>query len=692
MVKVGKKIVKFRVPILILSIILLIPAVWGYVNTRINYDVLTYLPEDIETMQGQEIMTNDFGIGAFSMLMVDGMEDKEIVKLKEKVEKVDGVENVLWYDSLADISVPQSVLPSKLYDEYNTEDGTMMAVFFKDGTSSDETMKAITEIRKITGEQCFLSGMSAIVEDTKELAEKETPLYVLIAVALSALVLAITMESIFVPVLFLLSIGIAIVYNLGTNVFFGEISYITKALAAVLQLGVTMDYSIFLMHSYQEQQMRYNGDKERAMAHAISQTFSSVIGSSVTTVAGFIALCFMSFTLGKDIGIVMAKGVIFGVLVCVTVLPSMILCCDKLIEKTKHKPLLPDIGRISDKVTKRYVIYVVAFVILLFPAIYGNNHTGVYYNLDESLPKDLPSVIANTKLKEDYNMNTTHMILVDSSVAGSDVKKMSQEIEKVDGVKWVLGLDNLVGSGVPADMLPESVTGMLKNDKYQLLMVNSTYKVATDKVNKQIEQIDKIMDKYDKGAMLVGEGPLTKDLINITDTDFKRVSAVSIGIVFVIILLLFKSVTIPVILVGVIEFAIFVNMGIPFYTGTKLPFVASIVIGTIQLGATVDYAILMTTRYQRERSRGAGKFDAITTAHKFSAQSIIVSALSFFAATIGVGLYSNIDMISSLCILMARGALISMVVVVLILPSLFMVFDKIIVKTSKGFRPSGLKS
>lgn len=692
MVKVGKKIVKFRVPILILSIILLIPAVWGYVNTRINYDVLTYLPEDIETMQGQEIMTNDFGIGAFSMLMVDGMEDKEIVKLKEKVEKVDGVENVLWYDSLADISVPQSVLPPKLYDEYNTEDGTMMAVFFKDGTSSDETMKAITEIRKITGEQCFLSGMSAIVEDTKELAEKETPLYVLIAVALSALVLAITMESIFVPVLFLLSIGIAIVYNLGTNVFFGEISYITKALAAVLQLGVTMDYSIFLMHSYQEQQVRYNGDKERAMAHAISQTFSSVIGSSVTTVAGFIALCFMSFTLGKDIGIVMAKGVIFGVLVCVTVLPSMILCCDKLIEKTKHKPLLPDIGRISDKVTKRYVIYVVTFVILLFPAIYGNNHTGVYYNLDESLPKDLPSVIANTKLKEDYNMNTTHMILVDSSVAGSDVKKMSQEIEKVDGVKWVLGLDNLVGSGVPADMLPESVTGMLKNDKYQLLMVNSTYKVATDKVNKQIEQIDKIMDKYDKGAMLVGEGPLTKDLINITDTDFKRVSAVSIGIVFVIILLLFKSVTIPVILVGVIEFAIFVNMGIPFYTGTKLPFVASIVIGTIQLGATVDYAILMTTRYQRERSRGAGKFDAITTAHKFSAQSIIVSALSFFAATIGVGLYSNIDMISSLCILMARGALISMVVVVLILPSLFMVFDKIIVKTSKGFRPSGLKS
>jgi len=692
MVAFGKKVVKFRIPILIISILLLIPAGLGYVNTRVNYDVLTYLPEDIETMQGQDILVKDFGTGAFSMFIVDGMEDKDVSALKAKIEKVDHVQKVLWYDSLADISMPKSMMPKDVYEVFNSDTGTMMAIFFDEGTSSDGTMEAIGEIRKLAGKPCFLSGMSAIVTDTKNLAEKETPLYVLIAVVLAVIVLGLTMDSYFIPLLFMLSIGMAIIYNLGSNYFLGEISYITKALAAVLQLGVTLDYSIFLMHSYQEQQVRYNGDKERAMAHAISQTFSSVIGSSVTTVAGFIALCFMSFTLGKDIGIVMAKGVIFGVLVCVTVLPSMILCCDKLIEKTKHKPLLPDIGRISDKVTKRYVIYVVAFVILLFPAIYGNNHTGVYYNLDESLPKNLPSVIANTKLKEDYNMNTTHMILVDSSVAGSDVKKMSQEIEKVDGVKWVLGLDNLVGSGVPADMLPESVTGMLKNDKYQLLMVNSTYKVATDKVNKQIEQIDKIMDKYDKGAMLVGEGPLTKDLINITDTDFKRVSAVSIGIVFVIILLLFKSITIPVILVGVIEFAIFVNMGIPFYTGTKLPFVASIVIGTIQLGATVDYAILMTTRYQRERSRGAGKFDAITTAHKFSAQSIIVSALSFFAATIGVGLYSNIDMISSLCILMARGALISMVVVVLILPSLFMVFDKIIVKTSKGFRPSGLKS
>ena len=687
MVKFGKKIVKYRVTILILSVLLLIPSVWGYVHTRINYDVLTYLPEDIETMQGQEIMTEDFGIGAFSMLMVDGMEDKDVAKLKEQVEQVDGVAKVMWYDSVADVSVPQSMLPDTLYDIYNTDQGTMMAVFFEGGTSSDETMEAVTQIRKVTGEQCFLSGMSAIVQDTKELAEKETPLYVLIAVLLSVLVLALTMDSFFVPILFLLSIGMAIIYNLGSNVFFGEISYITKALAAVLQLGVTMDYSIFLMHSYEEQQVRYDGDKERAMAHAISQTFSSVIGSSVTTIAGFIALCFMSFTLGKDIGIVMAKGVMFGVITCVTVLPSMILCCDKLIEKTKHRPLLPNISKISDKVTKKYLVYVVLFLVLLFPAIYGNNHTSVYYNLDESLPEDLPSVIANTKLKEDYKMNTTHMILVDSSLPAHEVNRMTKEIDKVDGVKWVLGLDELVGPGIPSDMIPDSISSMLKNDQYQLLMVNSEYKVASDQVNRQIEKIDEILDRYDENAMLVGEGPLTKDLITITDTDFKRVSAVSIGIVFLIILILFRSVTLPVILVGIIEFSIFVNMGIPFYTGTKLPFVASIVIGTIQLGATVDYAILMTTRYKRERNHGAGKYDAITTAHKFSAQSIIVSAFSFFAATIGVGLYSNIDMISSLCILMARGALISMIVVIFVLPSMFMVFDRVIVKTSKDFLP-----
>ena len=687
MVAFGKKVVKFRIPILIISILLLIPAGLGYVNTRVNYDVLTYLPEDIETMQGQDILVKDFGTGAFSMFIVDGMEDKEVSALKAKIENVEHVQKVLWYDSLADISMPKSMIPKDVYEVFNSDTGTMMAIFFDEGTSSDGTMEAIGEIRKLAGKQCFLSGMSAIVTDTKNLAEKETPLYVLIAVVLAVIVLGLTMDSYFIPLLFMLSIGMAIMYNLGSNYFFGEISYITKALAAVLQLGVTLDYSIFLMHSYEEQQVRYNGDKERAMAHAISQTFSSVIGSSVTTVAGFIALCFMTFTLGMDIGVVMVKGVILGVIACVTILPSMILCCDKWIMKTMHKPFLPDIGKISDKVTKRYMIYVILFLVLLFPAIYGNNHTAVYYNLDETLPKDLPSIIANEKLKKDYDMNTTHMILVDSSVESADVAKMIDKMDDVDGVKWALGLDALIGPAIPQSMIPDSVTDMLKNDKYQLLLVNSEYKVASDELNAQIKDLNKILHKYDKGGMLIGEGPLTADLIDITDTDFKTVSMVSIGIIFVIILILFKSISLPVILVGVIEFAIFVNMGIPYYTGTKLPFVASIVIGTIQLGSTVDYAILMTTRYKRERNHGAEKYDSITTAHRASAQSIMVSALSFFAATIGVGLYSNIDMISSLCILMARGAIISMIVVIFVLPSMFMVFDKVIVKTSKGFLP-----
>jgi len=687
MVNFGKKVVKYRALILIISVLLLIPAAFGYLNTRVNYDVLTYLPKDIETMEGQDIMVEDFGIGAFSMFVVDGMENKDVVKLKEKIEAVDHVENVLWYDSIMDISVPESMLPDELYEVFNSDTGTMMAIFFDDTTSADGTMEAVKEIRRIADKQCFLSGMSGIVLDTKELSEHETPIYVLIAVLLSTIVLGLTMDSFFVPILFLLSIGMAIVYNLGSNILMGEISYITKALAAVLQLGVTMDYSIFLMHSYEEQQVRFGGDKERAMAHAISQTFSSVIGSSITTVAGFIALCFMSFTLGLDIGIVMAKGVVFGVLACVTILPSMILCCDKVIEKTKHRPLLPDIGRISDRVTKHYLVYVAIFLVLLVPAVYANNHTGVYYKLDDSLPENLQSIQANAKLGEDYNMNTTHILLMKSDVSSSDVSKMMKQIEKVDGVKWVLGINSAVGPAVPLSMLPDSATSMLRTDDYQMLMINSEYEVATDEVNAQIAKINEITDKYDESAMLVGEAPLTKDLIDITDTDFRRVSIASIGIIFIIILLLFRSVTLPVILVGIIEFAIFVNMGIPYFTGTRLPFVASIVIGTIQLGATVDYAILMTTRYKRERSKGASKYDSITTAHKASAQSVIVSALSFFAATIGVGLYSNIDMISSLCILMARGAIISMVVVVFVLPSMFMVFDKVIVKTSKDFLP-----
>ena len=687
MLKFGKGVVKSRFIIFIAAILLLIPSVFGYLHTRVNYDILSYLPEDIETMKGQDILVDEFGTGAFSTFVVDGMPNKDVSTLKAKIEQVDHVKSVLWYDSVADISIPTDMLPEKLQKVFLSDEGTLMFILYDTTMSADETMEAVEQIRAISNEQCFLSGMSAVVTDIRDLSDKEVPVYVVLAVILSLIVLSLTMDSFLIPIFFLLSIGMAIIYNLGTNVFMGEISYVTKALSAVLQLGVTMDYSIFLWHSYEDQKKIYENDHKNAMAHAISQTVTSVVGSSITTVAGFIALCFMTFTLGMDIGVVMVKGVVLGVIACVTILPSMILCCDKWITKTMHKPFLPNIGRISDKVTKRYMIYVIIFLVLLFPAIYGNNHTSVYYNLDETLPKDLPSIIANEKLKEDYDMNTTHMILVDSSVESADVAKMINKMDDVDGVKWALGLDALIGPAIPQSMIPDSVTEMLKNDKYQLLLVNSEYKVASDELNAQIKELNKILHKYDKGGMLIGEGPLTADLIDITDTDFKTVSVVSIGIIFVIILILFKSISLPIILVGVIEFAIFVNMGIPYYTGTKLPFVASIVIGTIQLGSTVDYAILMTTRYKRERNYGAEKYDAITTAHRASAQSIMVSALSFFAATIGVGLYSNIDMISSLCILMARGAIISMIVVIFVLPSMFMVFDKVIVKTSKGFLP-----
>ena len=584
------------------------------------------------------------------------------------------------------ISVPQSVLPSKLYDEYNTEDGTMMAVFFKDGTSSDETMKAITEIRKITGEQCFLSGMSAIVEDTKELAEKETPLYVLIAVALSALVLAITMESIFVPVLFLLSIGIAIVYNLGTNVFFGEISYITKALAAVLQLAVTMDYSIFLWHSYEEQKKVIPNDNNKAMANAITATVSSIVGSSITTVAGFIALCFMTFTLGLDMGVVMAKGVVFGVVGCVTILPAMILAMDKWIEKTRHKAIIPDLGRIGGFVTKHYWIFIILFLVIIGPAFYGQNHNQVYYDLVGTLPDNLESVKAGNALENDFDMGATHVILASSELNSKDARNMENEISDVDGVKLALGLDSVMGPTVPKDMIPDDIKEMLDNGKYQMIYVMSEYKTGSDEVNAQCDAIRDIIKKYDDTAMLIGEAPCTEDLITITNTDFNTVNAVSIILIFIIIAFVLKSVSLPVILVMVIEFAIFINMGIPHYTGTVLPFIASIVIGTIQLGATVDYAILMTNKYKRARNHGAEKRDAVRTALDSSLQSVIVSALSFFAATFGVGMYSSIDMISSLCMLLARGALISLVVVAFILPAMFMVFDKLICVTSAGFR------
>ncbi|MCI7131909.1 MAG: MMPL family transporter [Lachnospiraceae bacterium] len=687
MKKFGKGVVKCRVLILILSIVLLVPAAIGYFHTRVNYDILSYLPDEIETMKGQEILKDDFGIGAFSLCVVEGMENKDVCALEEKIEEIPHVKKVVWYDTIADLSLPMEVLPDDIYKIFNNDDtdSTLLAVLYDTGMSEDETMDAVKEIRKLADGQCFVSGMSAVITDIKELSDREVPIYVIIAVVLAIVVLSLTMDSAIVPVFFLLSIGMAIIYNLGTNMIKGEISYVTQALAAVLQLGVTMDYSIFLWHSYEEE-CNKNSDHKEAMATAIANTITSVVGSSITTVAGFIALCFMSFTLGMDLGVVMAKGVVFGVIGCVTILPSMILIFDKAVQKTKHRPVLPDLGRIAGWITRHYKWFAVAFVIVLFPAVYGYTHTDVYYDLAGTLPKDLPSIVANQKLEDNFDMNATHIYLVDSSLPAKDVAHMIDEVNEVDGVKATIGLEAILGAGFPKEMLPSELLSVVQNDEYELLMVSSEYAVASDEVNAQCEKLDQILDQYDIKGMLIGEAPCTKDLINITDEDFKRVSAVSILAIFAIILVVFKSVSLPIILVAVIEFAIFINMGIPAYTKTVLPFIASIVIGTIQLGATVDYAILMTNKYKLARYNGLEKKEAITQALQGSIQSIIVSALSFFSATFGVGLYSNIDMISSLCILMSRGAIISMFVVIFILPSMFVIFDKVIVKTSIGFR------
>lgn len=683
MYRFGKKVVQFRIPILIISILLLIPSAIGYFATRVNYDILSYLPEDIETMKGQDILVNEFGTGAFSLFIAEGMAPKDVERLKANIEQIDHVETVIWYDSLMDIRVPMELLPEDIYEVFNSGDATMMAIIFDDTTSADSTMDAIKEIRQTADKNCFLSGMSAVVTDTKDLSEKEAPIYVCIAVLLSCIALSLSMDSYLIPFLFLLSIGMAIVYNLGSNLLLGEISYITKALSAVLQLGVTMDYSIFLWHSYQEQQ-ESSPDKKEAMAGAIADTITSVVGSSITTVAGFIALCFMSFTLGMDLGVVMAKGVVIGVIACVTVLPSLILVFDKALEKTRHKAVLPDLKRIGSFVTKHYKIFAILFLLVLFPALYGYNHTTVYYNLDETLPKTLPSIIANEKLEEKFDMNVTHMLLVNSDVPAKEIKKMKAEMENLDGINWVLGLNTVKGDAIPGEMIPEELSEALSNESWQLLLIGSEYKVASDAVNAQCDALSEISKRYDDTSMLVGEAPCTKDLIRITDQDFKTVSIVSIGVIFIIILLVFKSLSLPVVLVAVIETAIFINMGIPFYMGTEIPFIASVVIGTIQLGATVDYAILMTTRYKRNRFAGLEKREAVTDACQASVKSIVVSALSFFAATFGVGLYSNIDMISSLCTLMSRGALISMAAVILVLPSMLMVFDKVIMKTTFG--------
>lgn len=686
MIRFGKGVVKHRFLILIISIVLLIPAVIGYINTGINYDLLSYLPKDIETMKGQDILVEEFGTGAFSFFIVEDKNPKEISEVKKEIEKVQHVEKVIWYDSLSDISVPIDILPSKLKEVFNSDACTMMAIIFDDTTSAEGTMAAIEDIREIADEHCYLCGMSPVVTDTKFLSETETPVYVLIAALMSCLVLGLTMESFLVPVLFLLSIGMSIVYNLGSNIFMGEISYITKALAAVLQLGVTMDYAIFLWHSYQEQIERFKGDKNRAMAHAISSTISSVVGSSVTTVAGFLALCFMSFTLGLDLGIVMAKGVVFGVLTCITVLPSLLLICDKAIEKLRHRALIPEFNGLSEFIIRHYKLFAVIFAVVMIPAYYGNSRTPVYYNISDTLPASLDSVKANMKLEEEFSMNSTHMVLIDSAMDSKQVRSMIKDMENVDGVEWVIGLESIIGPAIPESIIPDEVTEALKNENYEILLVSSVYKVASNEVNAQCDELNRIIKDYDSTGMLVGEAPCTKDLITITDKDFNTVSIVSIGVIFIIIAIVFKSISLPFILVAVIEFAIFINMGIPYYTNTTLPFIASIVIGTIQLGATVDYAILMTTRYQKERGSGKSKKEAVTIAHSTSIKSVIGSALSFFAATFGVGLYSTIDMISSLCSLMARGAIISMFVVIFILPAMYMLFDKLICITSMGFK------
>lgn len=689
MIKLGKKIVKLRIPILILSILLLVPAGLGYLNTRINYDILSYLPGNIETMEGQEILLEEFGTGAFSVAVIRNMEEKEIVKLEEKISQVDHVKDILWYGSLADIRIPMEFLPKDLRKALqNAETGSqLMIITFDTSMSSDETLGAIEEIRGMTKQQCLLSGMSAVVSDIKKICNSEAVMYVILAAGLSALVLAVTMDSFLIPVIFLLSIGMAIVYNLGTNRIAGEISFITQALAAVLQLAVTMDYSIFLWHSYQENQERYPGEKKRAMAHAISQTISSVVGSSITTIAGFLAMCFMTFTLGKDLGIVMAKGVVFGVIGCVTILPSMILALDPWIEKTRHRPLIPNLGKIGNFVTKFYPVFIVLFLLLIGPAFYGQSHNQVYYDLVGTLPKNLESVMAGDVLEADFEMGATHIVLADSKLDPQAARRMEEELKEVEGMKLVLGMDSITGPLVPEEMVPNTLKEKLNNGTYQMIYLMSEYKTGSDEVNAQCDAIREIIKEYDITAMLIGEAPCTEDLITITDQDFKTVSVVSILLIFVIIAVVLKSLSLPVVLVAVIEFAIFINMGVPHYTGTVLPFIASIVIGTIQLGATVDYAILMTNKYKRQRSRGAGKREAVSEALNSSLQSVFVSALSFFAATFGVGMYSSIDMISSLCTLLARGAAVSLVVVVLILPAMFMLFDRVILATSIGFGP-----
>lgn len=685
MIRFGEWVAKHRLAVLLTAILLLIPSAIGFLHTRVNYDILSYLPDDINTMQGQEILKESFGKGGFSFVITEGMQPREVKETAEQLKSIDHVADVVCYESLTDLRVPKEVLPQKLRDAFSKGDTEVMAVFFDDTTSADATLNAIDEMRSTVSKNCYISGMSAVTTDMKHLTERESVIYAVIAVILTSIVLILTMDSFLIPLFFMLSIGCAVVWNLGSNFMLGEISFITQALAMVLQLGVTMDYSIFLWHSYKEMQQQYPDDKNAAMAHAISMTVSSVVSSSLTTVAGFLAMCFMSFTLGLDLGIVMAKGVVCGVIACITVLPAMILMFDGAIRKTAHKVLLPEFKRIPAFIMKHAFGFMTAAVVLLIPAVFGYRNYGVYYNLDSTLPPELDSVIANTKLSEEYDMNSTHLLLTDANMSRQDAVRMTAQIEAADGVQFVLGLPSLTGAAIPEDVIPQDVQDIFRQDGRQLMLIGSEYKVATDAVNQQIETLNGIVQSYDKDALLIGEAPATKDLIEITGRDFKIVSILSIAVIFLIIAINFRSLTLPVILVSVIELAIMINLGTAYYTGTKLPFIASVVIGTIQLGATVDYAILMTTRYRTERSGGKDKREAVGIALTTSVQSVVTSALGFFAATVGVGVYSEIGMISSLCMLLARGALISMIVVITVLPSMLLAFDKVIIRTSAGF-------
>lgn len=684
--KFSKAIVKWRIPILIITLLLMIPAVFGMISTRINYDMLTYLPDNIDTVIGQDELLNEFGKGAFSMIIVEDMSDEDVASLKSQIEDVDHVESVIWYNSIADLSVPMEVLPDELYDAFNKENSTMMAVFFDSSTSAETTMQAINDIRGLCGKQCFVSGMSAMVADLKDLCEQEEPIYVAIAVVLAVIAMIVFLDNWIAPFIFLISIGLMILLNLGTNIFLGEISYITKALSAILQLAVTMDYSIFLWSTYNEQKFLKKLDRNEAMAVAIKETLTSVVGSSVTTIAGFIALCFMSFTLGFDLGIVMAKGVLLGVIGSVTVLPSLILIFDKPLQKTMHRPLIHKTDKLAEKIIKVFPVFLIIFCLLIAPAYYGYSKTNseVYYQIAESLPSDLDFQVANKNLSDEYNVGTTHMLLVNADLDTDDVRSMVKEMENVDGVEYVLSLESVIGSRIPESVFPESITSILKGDKWELMMIGSEYSVASDECNDQIDELNTILKNYDESGLLIGEGPCTKDMIEITDTDFQVVNLVSIIAIFIIILLVEKSITLPVILIAIIELAIFINLGLPHFFGQSLPFIAPICISTIQLGATVDYAILMTTRYKSERIRGGDKKSSVKTALSMSIPSIIVSGAGLFAATFGVALYSDIDMISSMCMLMARGAIISMICVIIFLPAALMLCDKVICKTTLG--------